>query len=108
MSDFDKFMELIELGTRDLAKNTLRGYQEEALIDAKSFLEASKDDAQRWTRLLAEKELTQEDFEWLVLSRRDVAELQFLKKTGLSMVRIDRFKNALINLVIDTAFDVFV
>jgi len=52
--------------------------------------------------------LTQDDYEWLILSKKDVVELQLLKEVGLSAVRIDRFKNALINLVIDTAFDVFV
>jgi hypothetical protein len=107
MSDFDTFVALVEEGTKDLAKNTLRGYSEEALQDAKFFLETHKEDARRWTKLLASQDLTQEDFEWLVLSRREVAELKFLKDTGLSMVRMDRFKSALMNLVIDTAFDVF-
>jgi hypothetical protein len=36
-----------------------------------------------------------------------LAELHALKQAGLAMVRIDRFKNALLDLVIDTAFDVF-
>jgi len=44
----------------------------------------------------------------LILNKKDVVELQLLKEAGLSAVRIDRFKNVLINLVIDTAFDVFV
>ena len=111
MSDFkgfDRFVELVEEGTQELAKNTLRGYKEEALADAKVFLETSKDDAKRWSKLLAQGELTEEDYEWLILSKKDVVELQLLKDAGLAVVRIDRFKNALMNLVIDTAFDVFV
>jgi len=106
--EFDKFVKIIEEGTVELAKNTLRGYKEQALIDAKLFLETSKDDARRWSKLLVEGKLTQDDYEWLILSKKDVVELQLLKEAGLSAVRIDRFKNALINLVIDTAFDVFV
>ena len=104
---FDEFVDLVTIGTKDLAKNTLRGYKEEALSDAKTFLETSKDDAKRWAKLLKLGELTQEDFEWLILSKKDVVELKLLKDTGLAAVRIERFKNALINLVIDTAFDVF-
>jgi hypothetical protein len=107
MSDFDKFIKVIEEGIKELATNTLRGYKDEALADARFFLEASKDDTRRWTKLLVRGDLTQEDYEWLILSRKDVAELKLLKETGLSAVRIDRFKNALINLVIDTAFDIF-
>ncbi len=106
--EFDKFIMLVEKGTKELATNTLRGYKEEALSDAKVFLEISKDDARRWSKLLLKGELTEEDYEWLVLSKKDVVELQLLKDAGLASVRIDRFKNALINLVIDTAFDVFV
>jgi galactokinase len=107
MSKFDDFVEAIEEGVKQLAKNTLRGFKEEALSDAKDFLEASRDDIKRWTKLLADGKLTQEDFEWLVMSRRDVAELHVLKQKGLSKIRIDRFKTALLDLVIDTAFDIF-
>ena len=56
---------------------------------------------------MAQGELTQDDFNWLVLARKHVAELHMLNQAGLAMVRIDRFKNALLDLVIDTAFDVF-
>jgi hypothetical protein len=106
--EFDEFVTRVAKGTKDLAENTLRGYKEEALVDTKIFLEKSKDDAKRWSKLLVEGSITKDDYEWLILSRKDVVELTLLKQAGLSAVRIDRFKNALINLVIDTAFDVFV
>jgi hypothetical protein len=107
MANFDDFIDAIEEGVKELAKNTLKGYKDEAVTDAKAFLAASKDDLQRWATLLANGELSQDDFEWLVIGRKDVAALHALKQKGLALVRIDRFKNALLNLVIDTAFDVF-
>ena len=107
MSNFDDFVEAIEEGVKELAKKTLKGFKDEAITDAKAFLEASKEDLQRWTKLLAKGELSQDDFEWLVMGRKDVAELHALKQSGLALVRLDRFKNALLDLVIDTAFDVF-
>jgi len=107
MPDFDNFVDTIEEGVKELAKKTLKGFKDEALTDAKAFLEASKNDLQRWTKLMAQGELSQEDFEWLVMGRKDVAELHALKQSGLALVRLDRFKNALLDLVIDTAFDVF-
>lgn len=107
MSKFDNFIEAIEEGIKELAKKTLKGFKEEAVSDTRDFLEASKDDLHRWTNLLAKGELSQDDFEWLVMGRKDVAELYALKRAGLALVRLDRFKNALLNLVIDTAFDVF-
>lgn len=107
MAKFDDFIDAIEGGAKELAKKTLKGFKEEAVTDTKAFLEASKDDLQRWTKLLANSDLSQDDFEWLVMGRKDVAELHALKQSGLALVRIDRFKNALLNLVIDTAFDMF-
>lgn len=107
MSNFDDFVDAIEEGVKELSKKTLKGFKDEAVTDAKAFLEASKDNLYRWTKLLAQGELSQDDFEWLVLGRKDVAELHALKQAGLALVRLDRFKNALLDLVIDTAFDVF-
>ena len=107
MSNFDDFVDTIENNVEELAKKTLKGFKEEAITDAKAFLEASKEDLQRWTKLLARDDLSQDDFEWLVMGRKDVVELHVLKQSGLAIVRLDRFKNALLDLVIDTAFDVF-
>ena len=107
MSNFDDFVNTIEEGVKELAKKTLKGFKDEALTDAKAFLESSKNDLQRWTKLLAKGDLLQDDFECLVMGRKDVAELHVLKQSGLGLVRLDRFKNALLDLVIDTAFDVF-
>ncbi|MCP4576596.1 MAG: hypothetical protein GY846_09970 [Deltaproteobacteria bacterium] len=107
MSNFDDFLDVIEEGVKELAKKTLKGFRDESVADARNFLEASKSDLQRWTKLLASGDLSQDDFEWLVIGRKDVAELHTLKQAGLALVRLDRFKNALLDLVIDTAFDVF-
>ena len=92
---------------KELAKKTLKGFKEEAVSDTKKFLEASKSDLKRWVKLLAQGDITQDDFEWLVLGRKDVAKMYALKQAGLTLVRIDRFKSALLNLVIDSAFDIF-
>jgi len=108
MSDFDNFIDIIEEDVKKLAKKTLKGFKNEALSDAKDLLKENKEDLKRWSKLLAKGELSQDDFEWLVIGRKDVVELHALKEAGLALVRTDRFKNALIDLVIDTAFDVFV
>lgn len=107
MSSFDNFLQALEDGVVELARKTLRGFKDEAMSDARVFFEISKDDLQRWTHALADGNLSQDDFEWLLLSRKDVAELYALKQTGLTRIRLDRFKAAFIDLVIDTAFDFY-
>ena len=107
MADFSDFLMALEDGTKDLAKKTLKGFKDEALQDSKEFIRKTEEDLKRWMKLLASGELTQEDFEWLILGKKDLAELHALKEAGLALVRIDRFRNAFIDLIIDTAFDMF-
>ncbi len=107
MSKFSDFIDAIEGGVKELAKQTLKGFKEDALDDAKQFLGSSEDDLKRWSKLLAQGKLSEHDFEWLVMGKKDVIELLKLKQSGLALVRLDRFKSALLNLVIDTALDIF-
>lgn len=107
MGDFSDYLKTLEDGIKNLAEKMLKGFQDEALKDGKEFLKKTQEDLKRWTRLLASKELTQDDFEWLVIGKKDLAELHLLKQKGLSLVRIDRFRNSLIDLIIDSAIDVF-
>ena len=51
--------------------------------------------------------LAEEEFEWLVIGKKNLAQLHFLKQKGLTLVKVSRFRNSLFNLIIDTAFDVF-
>lgn len=107
MPSYDDFLVAIEDGVKELAKTTVKEFKDEAVTDAESFLEASKDELQKWVKQLSKGELTKDDFEWLVLGRKDAAELHRLKQSGLALVRVDKFKKAFLNLVIDTASDVF-
>lgn len=107
MWNFDDYIKTLEEGIKDLSVKTLKGFKEEALGDGNAFLKKTEDDLKRWTKLLSKGDLSEDDFEWLVLGKKDLAELYLLQQKGLALVRIDRFKNSLLDLVIDTAFDVF-
>ena len=39
--------------------------------------------------------------------KKDLAQLEALEQEGLSLARLEEFRNALVGLVIDTAFTVF-
>jgi len=107
MGDFNDYLKTLEDGIKNLAEKMLKEFKDEALKDSKKFLKKTEEDLKRWTKLLASGELTLDDFEWLVIGKKDLAELHFLKRKGLSLVRIDRFRNSLIDLIIDTALDLF-
>ncbi len=107
MANFDDFWNTLKTGLGELALKNWGEVKDAAVADGQAFLEKTKADLVRWTKLLAEGELTKDDFEWLIAGKKDLAEMQALKNAGLTLVRLERFQNALISLVIDTAFDTF-
>ena len=107
MADFEDFMKAILEGIKEIAGKNLKEFKEEALKDGEDFLELTKDDLKRWTKLLAKGDLTKDDYEFLVLGRKDAMEMLLLKRKGLSLIRIERFRNKLVDLIIDKAFDLF-
>jgi hypothetical protein len=104
--DFNEIINKLKTQIVTLAKSTVKNYTDEAVADGKQFLQESEDKLKRWTLLLAEKQLTTEDFEWLVLSQKDLVKMEALKQSGLALARIDAFRMSLLNLVIDTVFSI--
>jgi len=107
MANFDDFWKTLKAGLEELALKNWNEVKGAAVADGKAFFDQTKADLERWTKLLAAGELTKEDFEWLVAGKKDLAEMQALKNAGLALVRLEKFQNALISLVVNTAFEVF-
>lgn len=107
MATFDDFWKTLKEGLEALAVKNWKEVKGAAVADGTAFFDKTKADLERWTKLLAAGELTKDDFEWLIAGKKDLAEMQALKQAGLAQVRLERFQNALISLVIDTAFDTF-
>ncbi len=103
MADFDRFLRALKDGIRKLVTQSLRDYRQAAVKDADAFLERTRVDLARWIGELAAGQLTEEDFAFLVRGKKDLAEMEALKQAGLALVRVDRFRNALFDLVIGTA-----
>lgn len=107
MPDFDDFLDTLKDELVDLTKTNWREVQNAAIRDSTAFLEKTKDDLKRWTRLLELGELTPEDVKFLIQAKKDLAEMEALKQAGLAAARIDRFRSALIDRIISTTFRVF-
>jgi hypothetical protein len=101
MVDFKEITEEILKEIESLAEGTFKKHKDKALKDGKVFLNKIEDDLERLSNLLAKRELTAEEFKWLVRSKKDLAEMALLKQAGLALVQIDKFKDSLLNLVID-------
>ncbi len=90
-----------------LVADTIQDFSQAATKDGQAFLKKARADLERWTKALARGRLSKADFEWLVQGKKDLAEMEALKQAGLGLVRVDQFRSSLIDLVIGTAFKVF-
>jgi hypothetical protein len=107
MPDFQEFLDILKGKIWDFAKSNWKEHQDAVVSDGSDFLNKAKEDIKRWTRLLAEGSLSQDDFKWLVEGKRDLAEMKALERAGLALVQVDKCRNGILEIVVGTAFDFF-
>jgi hypothetical protein len=107
MAIFDDFLNALKDGLKQLVTNTVQDFSQAATIDGRAFLDKVRADLERWTNALAHGQLSKEDFAFLVQGKKDLVEMEALKQAGLALVRLDQFRSSLIELVVGTAFKVF-
>ena len=97
--DWNAIAKDVEAQVIALAEQILKEYAREATADARTFLVNSKDRLTNWSVLLANSKIDQDEYQMLVRSQLDLAELHALKQTGLAQVRIDMFINGIITIL---------
>jgi hypothetical protein len=107
MADFSQFLDVLGKRLAELAEQQWTAYRDAAIEDGTAFVDKAKADLERWSQLLASGALSKDDFAWLVQGKKDLAQLEALEQAGLSLARLEEFRNTLVGLVIDTAFTVF-
>ena len=103
MSRFGDFLNEVKTGGVEIAKQEAVGFLDAATKDVEAFLNDLKADLERWIQQLAAGQLSMTDFEFLVKGKKDLAQMVALKQAGLAAIRIDRMRNALIDLIIKAA-----
>ncbi len=104
---FDDFIDAVLKGVPALAKQLFADLETQATEDTKAFLDKSRTDLQRWTESFANGKLTKGELTDLTQAKIAVAEIHALTQAGVTLVMLDNFRKALINLIIDSAFAVF-
>ena len=106
-SPFSAFVSDVKKGAKALGKDLFKEFQKQATKDAKAFLDASKANLRKWTRQLADGDMSKREFQDLVKGEKDLAKLHALTEAGIATARLERFRSGLITLVIDSAFGRF-
>jgi hypothetical protein len=107
MSQFDAFINAIIKGVPKLATGDLAGLVADAESDAQAFLDRAEDKLRRRTQMLADGTIDEEDFEDLAKGQMDLIEAFALTQAGVAEARLEEFRKDLINLVVSTAFKIF-
>ena len=92
----------LKTGVETVAKSSVQEYLQEAKSDGEKALNSMKANLQHWTQEVENGALTKEDLAFLLQGEEGLSEMVSLKEAGLSEVRIDQFRNGLINMVVGT------
>ncbi len=97
--DFNDFLEEVGRKLTGIASETAGEFRDAAIADGKAFVEASRESLQRWTKKLAEGELSAEEFADLLEGEKDLAEMAALKQTVITKVQLNKFRDGLIAVI---------
>jgi len=103
MADFNQIFNDIKSQLGPLAKQNLKEFAGQGKQDAEAFLEESRANLAKWVQQLADKEIDQDEFTWLVESQKAAAEMTALQAANAGTVRIEQFRDSVLNVVVKTA-----
>lgn len=103
MADFNQIFNDIKNQLGPLAKQELGEFARQGKQDADAFLEQSRANLAKWVQQLADKEIDQDEFTWLVESQKAAAEMTALQAANAGTVRIEQFRDSVLNLVVKIA-----
>ncbi len=107
MSLWNDFLGKLESAVVSAAQSAFGGFVNEAKMDAQSFVATIETDLKTWTQQLANGQIDKADFADFVRADADLAKLAALTAAGIAETDLQRFRDALIQAVIDAAAATF-
>ena len=103
MGDFNTFLGELKSSLRKLADSSFQKYSSQLLEDGTAFASKLEEDLKRWSAEYEIHEMTKEEFEFLVKSKKDLLEMEALKQEGLARTDLNKLRNAIVETVTGTA-----
>lgn len=103
MADFNKIFNDIKNALGPLAEKDIKEFANQAKQDAEAFLQQSRAKLALWVQQLADKDIDEDEFRVLVESQKVAAEMELLRAASAGTVRIERFRDSVVGLVVTTA-----
>jgi hypothetical protein len=103
MGDFNIFIEELKKNLLALATGSFEKYSSQLLQDGTKFAAKLEEDLKRWTAEYSIHEMTKEEFEFLVKSKKDLLEMEALKQEGLARTELNKLRNSIVDVVTGSA-----
>lgn len=100
--NFDGLFKELASGVESIAKDSLKDYEQEAKTDGQKALENVKTNLQQWIKELETGAITKEDLGDLMQEDEALTKMIALKQAGLAEIRVDKFRNDVINMIVST------
>lgn len=100
--DIDKLLEDLRKNLITVLGDKYKEFKPEIQKDVNVFLENSKEKLLRWSILLIENSITEDEFAWLLKSQQDLVTLKALQGAGLSKIKLNNIKNTIFKTVLQT------
>ncbi|HWB63881.1 MAG TPA: hypothetical protein VG603_10250 [Chitinophagales bacterium] len=104
--DFNAIFSEIENQVKNLALATASKYKDQAIDVGQRIVADMKDDLIRWTQMLANEQLSTDEFELLVKSYEVEGAVAGLELAGLAHVRAYDFGMSVLNVIMDVIMKV--
>ena len=103
MADFNQIFNDIKNQVGAEAKTDLKEFSDQGKQDAQAFLEQSRDRLEKWMQLLADKQIDEDEFGWLVESQKAAAQMEALRKANAGQMQIEKFRDSVFQITINAA-----
>lgn len=103
MADFNKIFDNIKDQVGAEAQTGLKEFSDQGKQDAQAFLDQSRGRLEKWMQLLADKQIDEDEFAWLVESQKAAAQMEALRKANAGTMKIEQFRDSVLQIVVKTA-----
>lgn len=100
--DIDKLLEELRKNLITVLGDKYKEFKPEIQKDVDDFLKNSREKLLRWSLLLVENSITEDEFTWLLKSQQDLVTLKALQGAGLSKIKLNNIKNTIFKTVLQT------
>jgi hypothetical protein len=103
MNDFQNFIDGVHKDSQDLLSKFIKGNTAQYKQMAKELFDFNNSDLQEWTKQLANKEMSPDEFQMLIKGNQSLLKMDIITAKGLAKIEADKFQAALASLLVDNA-----